>query len=410
MNENSREVIEKIGIYLFFLILTIALSWGRINYEQPKMDFASFYYGGRAYFLGENMYDREVLQNLCSYDDVYVYPYVYTPILAEIFGLSSDVNIIKFQSVWTLLNIFFFATSLFLLFLVAERNKYFNRWYVLSLLLFLTIALPFRYIQHLGQIDPLILLLISGAVFSVERRSENLGGFLFAWAVLLKLSPIFLLLFFLSWGKLKFLKVYALSTGFLMFASLTVGGVEPWISYFNFAIQSSQNSEIASLATLTDPQNYSLLAVLSRLDIPSAKIMAFVINISLISTFTYIFARYREQYRINVTRFLLPFTVISIIFFPYAWRQHSIYLLPAVFLLLSNLNFNSAKLKYIIFIGLALIFTALAGFDFGFFYEHLKLNDNTNLLNYYSSLNLYFMIALLIMSLFFAVLKVREKQ
>lgn len=331
------------------------------------MDFQSFFYSGVLYENGTNIYDYHELSQQ-SNPDVHVYPYVYTPFLAQLISCFSQNNPLSVQFMWSVLNLIMIPLIFYQSFKLIENpihTELINKFGILIFVIPLLILFfaPFRYIIIIGQIDLIILLLILLSINLTKYGKNNFSGaLLLALAIMLKSSIGLFLLYFLFQKKYKFTLYFVISIILLFLISYYFSPWQ-WHNYFDFLKFSSQ-AGITGLPNPGDVANNSLLSLMSQIFGVStfSRISAWFL---IIPVFVYIYFQIRKMnYRDEGFLYLLPFAILVVIAPPFTWRQHFIYLVPGVlviaYYLLNNFEIKNAIPRLIaLFILLFLI-----GFNF----------------------------------------------
>jgi hypothetical protein len=174
-------------------LLGIALAATQFQ-ESPQLDYHAYYFTGQAVLDGEPFVGTAIHEGSLAGSFLTDKEYVYTPVTAPLFvpyGLFP-----KWQYGYVL-NVAVLAATFYAIGRISiryiERHgrqlERVDRWLILGFTLFSghTILALYR-----GNVDPLVLLLITLGFLAVERGEGAKGGALWAGAALFKLFPAFL--------------------------------------------------------------------------------------------------------------------------------------------------------------------------------------------------------------------------
>lgn len=174
-------------------VLGIALAVTEFQ-ESPQLDYHAYYFTGRAVLDGEPFVGTAIHEGTLAGSFLTDKEYVYTPVTAPVFapyGLFS-----KWQYGYVL-NVAILAATFYAIGRITiryierhgRRLARLDRWLILGFTLLSghTILALYR-----GNVDPVMLLLITVGLLAIERGEGAKGGALWAGAALFKLFPAFL--------------------------------------------------------------------------------------------------------------------------------------------------------------------------------------------------------------------------
>jgi alpha-1,2-mannosyltransferase len=336
----------------------------RINVNYLKTDFASFFFAGVAKSDGKNFYDYNRIISVKTGYDRHLYPYIYTPLLAQFISPFTRSGSMKVQFIWSVLMVIFFSVSIYLLLINSisgfdKKVKY--KYYIFLIFVpLLTIVLtPFRYILYVGQVDPFIFIMLTFAFILLSKEMQISSGIFFAMAAVMKIIP-FLFIFYLLFTK-KYKAVISLLISGLLIVCLSIlfFGYGDWMNFYNYLIGFTNHNFVSGLDEIATASNYSLQGVLHRLFPASfAKYIAYIVEIIFL-----IFFYFKAKKTRDINILILPFSAFVIICNPILWRQHVLYLIPGVYFFLSSfLKIENKKLYYVSY--LVFLFVFIAQFDF----------------------------------------------
>ena len=321
----------------FWLLLTIYLidpvSIMYIVKNKMAVDLRSFYYAASAVTEGLSPYERPILQALSDAAGLkdYVYPYLYPPILAM---ALQPLLIIPPQWISAFYLIFNTLTILLsLLLLVKLANKALpdisqQRLYVT--VFFALISLPMHSNLMLGQINIAVLLfLIASFYFCYCRNQDLVAGSLLALAVLIKLTPLGFVMFFLLDKRFKVVFGFVISISCIILISLLhEDGPTLWLAFLNSVATTTAN-ETAGLSQKVSIANISLLSVMRDV-VPETMLTAlFITLISVIATILLCLS-FRHMHH-HKHLLIMPWLSLMLLVSPILYTHHFIYLIPGVF-------------------------------------------------------------------------------
>lgn len=352
-------------LFLLISFAVIGLCFNKIiMFDFLKLDFKTFFYSGTVFSIGGNIYDYTVLKSTFAQTGE-IYPYIYTPLLAEIFSFFSAVNPYYVQIAWTILSLI----SIPLIFLVNIKTLEISYdlgkipYYKIIIVIFsliLLIKAPFRYIIIVGQIDILILLLISAGLHLSAKKRDIPAGLILAFAIFLKYSSVVLILYFLFTKKFKMLMAFISGIIFLTFMTYIISP-EQFGNFLSFLLNSSQ-SEIEGLPVVSTLINNSVISQFYKFfgEDPVSKAGGVILSFVILAFPLY--KLIKSKYEDNTYLYLLPVLIASVLFPPYVWRQHFVYLVPGILFFASFILNKTENIKQRILFLIVLII--LSPFDF----------------------------------------------
>lgn len=394
--------LKDFSIFILILLAAIVIDSGFL-FSSMAIDFPSFYFASINLIEGISIYDIDGIRELSNFND-HIYPYIYTPVLAQFLSIFSFLSYESALIYWRILSLILFALSTFkLLSLFRNEGKISPLWFEI-LIVIITIALSAqRYIIYSGQIDLIVLSLIILSFYNYRKTNEYTSSLLLAIAILLKLFPIFLLVYFLF----KDYRITLISVGWMatfIAISFLIFGVGPWYEYFEIVKLSSQDPEFLGIASITNEFNSSLLAFLSSI-ISNPKIS------KIISIFAFAFLFLIGSSRLKVRSGLYKdifdlnlIMVLMIMWSPYLWRQHFIYIFVGLFTLMIMLK-KDVSFKNLIGIYLFMISATLLSYDYVKILAFFKINLPRDI---YGDVNFFLLLFILVLSVAFSFYKTKD--
>ncbi len=219
--------------------------------DLQNIDFHAYYSAGQRFRSGSDPYSwgKDAQGNPLVSD------YIYPPTLLPVFGLIARLSYNQARTLWLVLYALAYLLVLGRMTLAFEKGK---RFLFLSLAILLTLA-SFPLLDHIltGQADIFVICLILGSFLTYRAGGRIPAAVLLALATVLKVSPVFLLIYFVLFLRdWRFLIWYAGAVLLLLAASLLV---VPFSYYTNYIFQTLPEVSKGTAAYL----NQSLLRYLS---------------------------------------------------------------------------------------------------------------------------------------------------
>jgi hypothetical protein len=225
-----------------------------IDYYAYDVAAAAVAQGQSPYYMDRATIDALALQRGLG-ADVKVPSYLYSPFLAALLRPLLLLGAPKAAVLWSIGSLLALTLSGCMLSQLSSR-----RWIDPVVFLMLTLLAPVMTTFYAGQVNHVLLLLMTTAAWSLERSRARLTGVVLATGILLKTIPLSLvgvLLLRKQWRVLQWLVLCALAL-----AGLTMlwVGTEPYLEYFGKAWRLAGGGEPPMV-----PVNQSLRATANRL-------------------------------------------------------------------------------------------------------------------------------------------------
>jgi hypothetical protein len=196
-----------------------------------NVDFWAYYNGGSRFADGQNPY----FWGNDAQGNPVVSDYIYPPAALPVFSLLSLLPYDVARLLWAVL----YALS-FLAVLTWMVCSFTPEWRdaFLALGLFLTLV-SYPLLSHIlhGQVDVFIISLMLACYLCYARKKRLLAAILLAIATLVKVSPLFLLAYFVLFQRdLRFLWMYAATLAVLVGLSLWAVPVSMYIDYARYVL------------------------------------------------------------------------------------------------------------------------------------------------------------------------------
>jgi hypothetical protein len=313
-------------------------------YDPRVSDFFVFYVAGRSWLSHLNPY---IVNPQCS---IHCVPFVYPPASLPFFGLFGLFNFNLAAQLWTVTYLALFLAALLALAITVKGGR---RFLFLSLAVLLFFAsFPLQFLIELSQSDLLIASLAILSLASQRLKHEFLSAVLLGMAILLKGTPILLLVYFVAFRRdLLYLARCLASITIIVGVSMFV---VPFESYWYYMVKVAPTLSEAFALT----ENQSIVGVLSLAGLSKATLYVSLAGFGLFALFSFYASsnNWKDFFGRNTLRadgmFLM--NVLMMLFFgprstiyPYVWI-----ILPSA-LFLSALLIEKPNLAYLALVSLA---------------------------------------------------------
>ena len=348
-------------ILLFLLFATLGQQIYKLYFvylQDNFVDLSVYINAARIALAHGNVYEPHVSQIPFNYPPtslLFFSPLAILPksITAVIFLFASVTSLLI--SIWLLTEMLFTKTKRLIAFLLfsAIFMQYF----------------PTKFTLTLGQINLIILLLITTAFYFFKKNKDMHSGIFLGIATLIKIFPCFLILFFIKEKKWKTVFSFIITVG--VGIGLTLLFFSPSLIIFYF------ESVAGNLFLQGGEMSYfdqSLNSFLLRLSVASDVRLLLRIIFTLTSVFLFLIAKNK-----SLSYFGLIFSVL--LFLPsFAWFHHYVILIPLLIILWTTTTQTIDKL-FLIFVCLLTTFHLRAPEAFSssnIFLFSLKFGSLTN--------------------------------
>jgi hypothetical protein len=226
-----------------------------------QLDFTAYYFAAQAMAHGQSPYDPGVQQQLAAaYGSPPLAAYLYPPIFAICLQPLATLPFPIANMVW-------FGLNLLWLVLAVRCMTRLTPTPALAVAALYVISILTPAVQHtleLGQVNTLLLLLISAALVAIGRRSRGawwdiLGATLLACATAIKLFPAVFVIVLIGYRRGRALIAYGLAILCLFLLGMTAaGGPATTITWATRVLSQSAGGFMT-------PNNQSLVAAVARL-------------------------------------------------------------------------------------------------------------------------------------------------
>lgn len=354
---------------------------------QSKLgDFQYYYFGGfMLHYRNPYIYDKEKFEMFFKGAEVTkdAHRYLnYPPLIYCLLSPFAVINVLTASKIWYYFNHILLMGSLLFLFFstkTREGDLKFKTGRFIFYAIFTLIFSPTIDNLLQGQVNILILFLLTGTLFCHSRGLKILAGLFLGFAISLKIFPAILLLFFLIRKEYRIMS-YTLLSIFLI--HLTIAFL--WSPVLIAQYFTNIFANYASLSNIYVFANQSIIAALHRLfsivplsaeenSIPILNApfliapLRIIISLAIIAIISFFTWKTRDENpgsdSPNLVFALFVASIVTLS--PMVWVHHLILLLLALPIYLEYVysSFYIKKAKFFSIIILAIMFQAIASFD-----------------------------------------------
>ncbi len=322
-----------IGAVLFGLaagFIIFVLNDGQIPESSLEVDFLAYYAAGQAVWQGDPFIGYAITDTAVVTDKAYVYPPV-TALLFVLFGFVPEWYVSFSLFAVILLAAFYGTARLIIQFIEMSGRKLepTDRWLIVGYCL---CSGPSVMGLLRGNIDPAILLLITGGFLAFLSDRDVTGGVLWAGAALFKLFPALLAIWllhrraYLGIASAVFTGVSVMLVGVLLF------GIDAHIEFFEFIL--TERSRAGAFEGGLDPTRrwITLLRPLSQV-LPFASTGLLIVAVLMVTPVVALTYRHVETVQDSLVAFTATLVALLITIVP-ATAGYVIYLIFPVIPLL----------------------------------------------------------------------------
>ncbi|KPJ69905.1 hypothetical protein AMJ44_01760 [candidate division WOR-1 bacterium DG_54_3] len=236
----SRFFKKKIFFVALTILFLIIFSFQTFpHFYDWDTDSPSFYTAAKGTLKQVNIYNQKEFQKLANSlfgKSVVVYPYLYWPILAQLYSPLTLLGYSSYSQFILIMNILLLFLSMYLIYSLLELKSRKTNLPLVFLYLTILVNNPLETTLHHGQVNILVFVLILLAVWLMKHNKEYASSLLLCLAVYLKIYPIlFLVLFFLQ-KKYRYM-VYSLINFIAIFLfSSFLFSLDSWLEFVKMGL------------------------------------------------------------------------------------------------------------------------------------------------------------------------------
>lgn len=248
MNRVSPQRVLNTSLILVFVLLVLplyvdkglhaSLDHARGTGTVGGIDFKAYYIAAHMLRTGRDFYDVELqtdevlARGLPLNESFYIYP----PLLAIVFLPLTALSIQTAAQLWFFMNLVLYGVALILICRSLELSRFTSVLPLLWILAFL--FPPALFTLYKGQVNIAILLLLALTYWLYRRGLEPAAGVALGLAVMIKVIPVLLLLYFI-WKRKSVLSLTAVATiAAIGLLGLLIVGPGPHATYLTEVVPS----------------------------------------------------------------------------------------------------------------------------------------------------------------------------
>jgi hypothetical protein len=320
--------------WFFFETVSFTAEW--------DTDSPSYYTAAHGLLQKINLYDDREFMPLADSlfgKGLVVYPYIYPPLLAQLFLPIAVLPAAKYFLFLYVLNIVLVFAAVVLIIRLLDLDRAPSILAAVFPFALLIANEPLLTTIHHGQINLLVLDAILVSLLFQKNGKPGRAGFFLSLAVFIKIYPVLLVLPFVFFKRWRRLAAFTLSSLGLLTASVLLSGTKPWLDFLRSTVELfvSRPDSPFTRGFQDSLGNVSLKNFLgefvTRLGLP-ASFVAPLLAVFLAAAFAVIFFHPRKS---AVSRDLgleaSLLLVLTLVFAPITWSHHFVLLLlPAAYL------------------------------------------------------------------------------
>jgi len=341
----------------------------------PVHDFANYYFGG--VFLSEVHFSASVYFpysfnkaiSEMGHQGIFASYAPNSPFLAFVFAPFSLLPL-------SVAKIIFNAGSICLFLLSLKRLVSFYRIDpVFVLLIPVLFLIPLKNDILFGQVYFLLFFLIAESWLAYQQNYFKLSAFLLAFAILLKVFPVLLVLIFVFKKDIRYLFFVVVFLSVLVLLSIIFTGIDIWIFYLSEVLPKASNGEISE-AYVTNYQSvfmfFKELLVWNKTENPNAFFNVPILFLALILAFKIILIAigFYITRKANNSLFVIAYWLLAMVLIsPYGSTYTFILLLLPYFSLVRSPLSNPKKAMgcFLLFVVCNIPVSSVTHFPFSYF-------------------------------------------
>jgi len=180
----------------YYLVWSVT-QWLSLDAAALRFDFVNYFGGAQAAAHGGDIY-ADFKRSWGT--QAWVVAYIYPPFFALVLAPLTPLGLVAAGRIWLLVvHLAFFLALGLILRAHPELSRTGRRLFLVAALSFMPVYLNLKF----QQVATVWLLLLVGTLLASLRRRDAAGGLLLALAASLKVTPIFLIPFFLRIGRVR---------------------------------------------------------------------------------------------------------------------------------------------------------------------------------------------------------------
>lgn len=374
-SQTSPRGVLAIRILRYIAILALLFQYGSLAIlmvvEPPEtfrfvnVDFFTYYAGAALFAQGKNIYDARPTEALLKEQNLIYLEnsnYIYPPYTAALLSIPATVLPPRILGLlWYIASLIALAGALWLLLRLTaqtqDRRELIGKWRDWLILALLFVDTNYSY--YVGQINAIVLLLLVGFLYCLQRKRPVLSGILLGIAILIKVAPAIFLLYLLVRRETRALIVSIVTVGSVVLLTLPFLAGQ-MVNYIQVALPDSTrlNAHTAnqSISTFFTRLFYRNEYTFALFDSPTlVRIFSIAMGLLLLSlSFYTVYRSNQHSDKANSLSFSL-FLITMVLTAPLAWENLFIFLVVPILLLLYSWRQLTNASRIIVIVGLVLL-------------------------------------------------------
>lgn len=231
--------------YFYFPLIVFCSLYIYKSYFFAIHDFANYYFG--ATFLREGLFTTNIYFPYhfnkaifdLGYNNIYVSYAPNTPFISILFLPFSYFPLAISKLIFNLISVFLFIFS------IKRLSDYYEIRKEYILIIPFIFFVPIKNNILFGQIYFLLFFLLAEGIIAYNKKQYKSMSVFLGLTILLKVFPIILVGYLIFKKKIKPIIYLSISCVILLLISISINGLEVWISYFFKILPRAGNGEIA---------------------------------------------------------------------------------------------------------------------------------------------------------------------
>jgi hypothetical protein len=217
-------------------ILFLIILWFQVlpHFYTWDTDSPSFYTAAKGIVKHINIYDQKEFQALANSlfgRSLVVYPYLYWPVLAQIYAPLTLLGYPAYSQFILIMNILLIFLSMYMIYSLLEFKSRKTNLPLVFLYITILVNRPLETTLHHGQVNILVLVLILLAVWLLRHDKKYASSFLLCLAIYIKIYPILFLVLFLFQKRYRYLVYSFLNFIAIFLVSSLFFSLDSWIEF-----------------------------------------------------------------------------------------------------------------------------------------------------------------------------------
>lgn len=336
---------------IFFSFIIVILIFGFLIQSVPHFytwdtDSPSFYTAAKGILRDIHIYDQKDFQGLADSifgKSIVVFPYIYWPILAQIFTPLAFLEYPLYSQLFLIINILLTFLCLYLIYSILDLKSRTSNMTLIFLFLIILVNTPLQTSLHHGQINILVFGIVLLSLLLLKHKKEYSSSFLLSLAVYLKIYPILFLILFFFQKRYRYILFSVLNFITIFLFSILLFSSHSWNEFFRMAINNFLYGKKPEFFFDYNAQwgNCSLNGFLSQLfminNISRKYVMPAVLSLLVVCVFLFK-SHLKKILTLKDTNLEVSFVfILSLIFSTISWNHHYVIMMFPLMALLNKI-------------------------------------------------------------------------